>query len=98
MAPSTTTIPNTTFVAVSLFLFEIEQCKNKVLVILIMFVKDHVLQYQLDVDDPKVCWTLLQQMYEPKNMTRNYFFGSKLYRLKMDDGARSLSSYLQEFK
>jgi len=40
MAPSTTTIPNTTFVAISLSLFDIEQCKSKALTILIMFVMD----------------------------------------------------------
>jgi len=40
MAPSTTTILNTTSVAISLFLLEIEQCKSMALVILIMFVKD----------------------------------------------------------
>jgi hypothetical protein len=98
VAPSTATIPNTTYVAVSLSLFEIEQCKSKVLVILIMFVKDQVIPYQLDVDDPKVCWTLFQQMYEPKNMIRNFFLRSKLYKLRMDDDVGSLNSYLQEFK
>jgi len=72
MAPSTTTIPNTTSMAISLFLLEIEQCKSMAVVILIMFVKDQVISYLLDIDDPKVCWTLLQQMYEPK--TRQEFF------------------------
>ncbi len=64
VAPSTATIPNTTYVAISLSLFEIEQCKSKVLVILIVFVKDQVILYRLEVDDPKLCWTLFQQMYE----------------------------------
>ncbi len=40
VAPSTATIPNTTFVAISLSLFDIEQCKSKALTILIMFVMD----------------------------------------------------------
>ncbi len=40
VAPSTTNIPNTTFVAISLSLFDIEQCKSKALTILIMFVMD----------------------------------------------------------
>jgi hypothetical protein len=63
-----------------------------------MFVKDHVIPYLLDVDDPKVCCTLLQQMYEPKNMTRNFFLQSKLYQFRMDDDVRSLNSYLRKFK
>jgi hypothetical protein len=40
VAPSMATIPNRTFVAVSLSLFDIEQCKSKALTILIMFVMD----------------------------------------------------------
>ncbi len=63
-----------------------------------MFVMDYVILYLLDVDDPKVCWTLIQQMYELKNMTRNFFLQSKLYQLRMDDDVGSLNSYLQEFK
>ncbi len=98
MAPSTTTIPNTTCVIVSLSLFEIEQCKSKALVILTMFVKDQVIPYLLDVDDPKVSWTLLHQMYEPKSMTRIFFLQSKLYQLKMDDDVGSLNSDLRDFK
>jgi hypothetical protein len=85
-------------VAISLSLFDIEQCKSKALTILIMFVMDYVILYLLDVDDPKVCWTLIQQMYELKNMTRNFFLQSKLYQLRMDDDVGSLNSYLQEFK
>ncbi len=84
--------------AISLSLFDIEQCKSKALTILIMFVMDYVILYLLDVDDPKVCWTLIQQMYELKNMTRNFFLQSKLYQLRMDDDVGSLNSYLQEFK
>jgi hypothetical protein len=97
VAPSTSTIPNTTSMAISLSLFEIEQCKNKAMAILIMFVTDQVILYLLDVDDPKVCWTLFQQMYEPKNMTINFFLQSKLYQFRMDDDVGSLNSYLREF-
>lgn len=59
---------------------------------------DQVILYLLDVDDTKVCWTLLQQMYEPKNMAIIFFLRSKLYQFRMDDDVGSLNSYLRKFK
>ncbi len=52
---------------------ESQQKKSKALTILIMFMKDNVIPYIFNVKDPKLCWSLLQNMYEPKDRSKKIY-------------------------
>ncbi len=47
--------------------------KNQAIAIMLMSVKDDVISYIIDKDDPSRCWTTLQNLFETKNITRIFF-------------------------
>jgi hypothetical protein len=64
---------------------ESQQKKSKALTILIMSMKDNVIPYIFDVEDPKMCWSLLQNMYEPKVRSKKIYLRNKLGLLQMSE-------------
>lgn len=64
---------------------ESQQKKSKALTILIMSMKDNVIPYIVDVEDPKLCWVLLQNMYEPKDRSKKIYLRNKFGLLQMSE-------------
>ncbi len=57
--------------------------KRRALTILNMSMKDNVIPYIFDVEDPKLCRSLLQNMYEPKDRSKKIYLKNKLGLLQM---------------
>jgi len=48
--------------------------KNQALAIMFVSVKDDVICYIIDQDDASRCWTMLQNLFETKNTTKDIIF------------------------
>jgi hypothetical protein len=53
--------------------------------ILFMSVKDDVICYIIDQDDPSRCWTMLQNLFETKNTTRTLFLLNKIHTMRIEE-------------
>ncbi len=54
--------------------------------ILFMSMKDDVICYIIDQDDPSWCWTMLQNLFETKNTTRTLFLLNKMHTMCIEEG------------
>lgn len=54
--------------------------------ILFMSVKDDVICYIIDQDDPNRCCTMLQNVFETKNTTRTLFLLNKMHTMRIEEG------------
>jgi hypothetical protein len=48
-----------------------------------MYVKENVVPYILDVEDPKLCWSLLCDIHKPKDISKVIYLENKLNLLCM---------------
>jgi hypothetical protein len=54
--------------------------------ILFMSMKDDVICYIVDQDDPSRCWTMLQNLFETKSTIRILFLLNKMHTMHMEEG------------
>jgi hypothetical protein len=73
---------------------ERERLKKKALSIINLAVRDCVVPYILDIEDPTVCWERLKNLYATNNNARRMLLRRKLTNLKMEEGTM-MSTFLQ---
>lgn len=73
---------------------ERERLKKKALSIINLAVRDCVVPYILDIEDPTFCWERLKNLYATNNNARRMLLRRKLTNLKMEEGTM-MSTFLQ---
>jgi len=58
--------------------------KNKVLMIMMMIVKDEIVPFIADVEESSVFWRTLQELFGNQNVVRTLYFTNKLHTLKIE--------------
>jgi hypothetical protein len=59
--------------------------KYKVLVIIITSIKDDIIPYVVDMEDPWICWKALQKLFEIHNVAYSLYLINKLLFIVMDE-------------
>ncbi len=74
-----------------------ERKKYKVLSVTIMNVKDEIVAYIADLNDPGEAWVKLQKLYANENPARTMYLSNKLQALTLEEG-KPISELLHQVK
>jgi hypothetical protein len=58
--------------------------KYNALAIIIISMKDHIIPYVVDMEDPRTCWKALQDFFETHNDVHNFYIINKLLSIRME--------------
>jgi DNA/RNA endonuclease G (NUC1) len=79
----TRNVIETTTMAIEENARDLQSQKDKVMDIIIMFIKDDLIPYVANVVGPKECWKILKDLYESQNATQALYINNKLHVLKV---------------
>jgi hypothetical protein len=71
--------------------------KYKVLAIIITSIKDDIIPYVVDMEDPWICWKALQELFEIHNVACSIYLINKLLSIRMDETSLKIV-FLKEIK
>jgi hypothetical protein len=68
-----------------------------VLVIIITSIKDNIIPYVVDMEDPRICWKVLHELFDIHNVAYSFYFINKLLSIKMDETSLK-TDFLKQIK
>lgn len=71
--------------------------KNKVLMIMMMIVKDEIVPFTADVEELSVSWRTFQELFGNQNVVRTLYLTNKLHSMKMEEEF-PITNFIRSFK
>jgi hypothetical protein len=71
--------------------------KYKVLAIIITSIKDGIIPYVVNMEDPRICWKALQELFEIHNVVYSLYLINRLLSIRMDETSLRID-FLKQIK